>query len=82
MWSAPWAVAGLRCPLASLGFVLGNEANGDFSLLGSLLGNCHSPSRGGNAAGSVVSPLIPILWDMGMTLDPSRSLLFSLLLQL
>lgn len=53
-----------------------------FSFWDGFWGIANSPSLGRNAAGSVISPLVPILWGIRTVLDPSGLSVFSLLLQL
>lgn len=55
---------------------------GIFSFWDHFWGIASFPSLGRNAAGLVVSPLVPILRDVGMMLDPSALSPFSLLLEL
>lgn len=64
------------------GLLWGMRQMGICSFWDHFWGIATSPSLRRNAAGSVISPLMPILWEVGMMLDPSGMSPFSSFLPL
>lgn len=84
--SQPLGCSGDTLPIGIVagpcGLYWGMRQMGIFSIWDHFWGIANSPSLGRNAAGLLVSPLAPVLRDMGMMLDPPALSPFSLPLEL